>query len=326
MKTLTLSISLLMLSFVLSCDSTNKKAQVSEQVIVELKGNITINGADALYPLMKRWAEEFSKDNADLKIEVLNGGTGKGLNDLLAGNCDLAMISRELDPSEEGQGLVCFRATKEGVIPIINDSNPYMDEILKKGMTREALIEIFTGDKYQSWGEVLGLDNKDSVIIFTRSDLSGAASVWAKYLGKKQEDLKGILVEYDENIINAVIQEPLSLSYCNAHYVLDLPKGKILKGIKILPIDFNVNGIADKNELFKTDICKLKRAVYLGTYPRCLCRYLYIVSKDKPENPVVIEFLKWIYSNGQAIAENSGFARLRNCDTEELIRFLNEPL
>ena len=193
-------------------------------------------------------------------------------------------------------------------------------------MKREVLIEVFTGDKYQSWGEILGLENNDSVKIFTRSDLSGAASVWAKYLGKKQEDLKGILVEDDVNIINAVIQEPLSLSYCNAHYVFDLQEGKILKGIKILPIDFNVNGIADKKEIFKTDICKLKRAVYLGTYPRCLCRYLYIVSKDKPENPAVIEFLKWIYSDGQAIAENSGFARLRNCDTEELIKFLNEPL
>ena len=322
MKAIIYSITALLILLVAGCNPKEKKEQNTARESTELKGQIMISGADALFPLMKIWAEEFTKDKADLKINVINGGTGKGIKDLVSGNCDLAMVSRELEPDEESQGLVCFRITKEGVVPIINENNPYREIILKKGMSRQLLIDLFTKNKYQSWGAFLNTENNDSVKIFTRSDLSGAASIWSKYLGKKQEDLKGFPVRGDENIIHAVVNDPLSISYCNAHYAFDIPGNKTTAGIIAVPIDVNDNGTADKKENFNNNICKLQRAVYLGMYPSCLCRYLYVVTKDRPTNPIVIEFLKWIYEEGQTIAEKSGYARLRGCEAEEFIKFL----
>ena len=324
MKTLAVFISIVLLCVFLACDSNKGTEQSGKKGVTELKGIIKISGADALYPLMKIWAEEFSKDKPGLTIEVIKGGTGKGLDELFEGKCDLAMISRELEPSEESKGLLCFKVTKEGITPIVNKNNPFLVHIMKTGMSRNMLAEVFTGDKYQSWGSLLNLENKDPLKLYTRSDASGVASIWAKYLGKKQENLKGTALEGDENIINAILGDPLGISYCNAHYAFNIQENKTIDGLVIVPIDHNENGKAEEKEIFNNDICRMQRAVYLGLYPHCLCRYLYLVTKDKPENPVIIEFLKWIYTDGQKIAGQSGYAMLRECESEEYVKFITE--
>lgn len=68
----------------------------------------------------------------------------------------------------------------------------------------------------------------------------------------------------------------------------------------------------------------MQRAAYLGVYPSHLCRELYIVSIGKPSKPAIIQFLKWIYKDGQKIAAKEGYAKLRNCQTRELINLLDE--
>ena len=64
-----------------------------------LKGNISISGAFAIYPLMTRWAEEFQRINPGVRFDISSGGAGKGMEDVLAGNVDIGMISREITPA-----------------------------------------------------------------------------------------------------------------------------------------------------------------------------------------------------------------------------------
>ena len=48
----------------------------------ELKGQISLSGAFALYPLAVKWAEEFKKLHPGVKIDVSGGGAGKGITDI----------------------------------------------------------------------------------------------------------------------------------------------------------------------------------------------------------------------------------------------------
>jgi len=64
----------------------------------ELKGQISLSGAFALYPLAVKWAEEFRKLHPKVKIDISGGGAGKGITDALAKVVDLGMVSRELKP------------------------------------------------------------------------------------------------------------------------------------------------------------------------------------------------------------------------------------
>lgn len=326
-KTLKILIELkyvLILMILLGCKIESTKELNTEQVPLDLKGSIVITGAEALCPLMKIWAQEFTKDQPNLEILVQDKGSGKGLADLLSGKADLAMVSRSLSPAEEAIGFWYLTVSKEGVIPIINSKNPYLPEILTKGIKRTTLIELFTSGKTITWGEILEIEKTEAVKIFIRSDNTGTAEVWAKYLGKEQKDLVGIPVTSYEHIVGAVIQHPFSLSFCNARDAYLFNKKQIHKGLSIIPIDFNNNGRIDSKERFYEDLCMVERAASLGKYPSHLCRELYLVSIEKPTKPEIINFFKWIYTDGQKIAAEVGYAHLTSCKTRELIAILDE--
>src|SRR5690606_24465206 len=105
---------------------------------------------------------------------------------------DLGMVSREINPVELEQGAFGFAVTIDAVIPTINDKNPNLDEVQKKGLTKENFQDIWITEKLKTWGDALGTKSNDPIKVYTRSDAAGAPETWAKYLGKKQEDLKGV--------------------------------------------------------------------------------------------------------------------------------------
>ena len=57
----------------------------------ELKGEIQLSGAFALYPMAVKWAEEFRKIHPKVRIDISAGGAGKGITDALAKVVDLGM-------------------------------------------------------------------------------------------------------------------------------------------------------------------------------------------------------------------------------------------
>lgn len=323
-KELTIIKYLFVIFILIACNSEPTQEVHTDQVLHELNGSITISGAEALYPLMNIWVEEFSREKPNLKIEVLKNSSEKGLANLLSGNINLAMVSRNLTSAEEAIGLWYFTVSNEGVIPIISAKNPYLKEILDQGIDRTTLLELFTTDNEIHWGNILGTSKNNPVKVFIRSDNSGTAEVWSDYLGVEQKDLTGFPLSGDEKVVKAVIQEPLSLSFCNAHNAYNLKENKIRKGLRILPIDFNNNGRIDSKEQFYKDLCTVQRAAYLGKYPSHLCRELYLVSIGKPSKPAILEFLKWIYTDGQKIAVKSGYAELRQCHIRELLKLIEE--
>jgi phosphate transport system substrate-binding protein len=70
----------------------------------DTSGTITISGAWALYPMMMRWSEEFTRSYPDVQFDISAGGAGKGMADALAGAVDIGMVSREIHPEEIDKG------------------------------------------------------------------------------------------------------------------------------------------------------------------------------------------------------------------------------
>ena len=66
----------------------------------------------------------------------------------------------------------------------------------------------------------------DPIHVYTRSDAAGAPETWAKYLGKKQENLQGIGVYGDPGLLDAVVKDPLGIGYNNLNYAYDPKTGK----------------------------------------------------------------------------------------------------
>jgi len=180
----------------------------------KLEGTLTISGAWALYPMMTRWAEEFQKLHPDVQFDVSAGGAGKGMADALGGAVDIGMVSRDITPEEEAKGAYWVAVTKDAVFPMVNANNPVLSDLLKVGVSRETFIGIYITGEITTWGQVIGRPEvTDAIHVFTRSDAAGAPETWAKFLGKKQEDLLGVGVFGDPGLLDAVIKDPLGIGF-----------------------------------------------------------------------------------------------------------------
>ncbi len=275
----------------------------------DLTGTITASGAFALYPLMVKWGEEYHKLHPGVQFDISAGGAGKGMTDALGGQVDIGMVSRSIKPEEEQKGAYWVPVVKDAVFPAVNAKNPVLNDLLSKGVTPEQFVDIFLTGKIKTWGELVGRPEiKDEIHVYTRSDSAGAADAWAKFLGKAQEDLKGIGVYGDPGIMDAVVKDPLGIGYNNLGYAYDPTSGQQIAGSVVLPIDVNKNSKADADEIYDTK-AKAVQGVATGKYPSPPARALNVVTKGKPSG-LVQDFILWTLTDGQKFVESAGYVAL----------------
>jgi len=276
-----------------------------------LSGSISMSGAFALYPVAVRWAEEFQKLHPNVRIDVSAGGAGKGMTDALTRMVDLGMFSKGISEEEKAKGAFGIAVTKDAVFPTFNAKNPYLKEILTKGLTKQKFYDIFVDSKLKTWGQVLGGSQKDPLHVFVRSDACGAAEMWAKYLNnQKQENLQGTGINGDPGIADAVRKDINGIGFNNLAFVYDISTKTKYEGLEIIPIDINENGIVDPEENFYGNSDSVIKAIKEGVYPSPPARNLYFISAGKPTNPLVIAFLNWVLSEGQKYVNEAGYVHL----------------
>lgn len=301
MKTYKISLVTVILLLLANATTTKVAAQ-------DLSGNISISGAFALYPITVKWAEEFKKIHPKVKIDIQAGGAGKGITDVLSKVTDIGLVSRDLNAAEYKKGAFSVAVTKDAVIPTISATSPYRKVLYEKGVRKEAFNNIFITGKYKTWN-ALGFKSTAPIHVYTRSDASGAAETWAKYFGKKQEDLQGVAVFGDPGLAQAVKRDPSGIGFNNIVYIYDTKTNKATNGVVPIPIDLNNNGKLDPDENFYDDVNDLIAAIVAGKYPSPPARDLYYVTVGKPKNPIVKEFIKYILTDGQKFVTEAGYIK-----------------
>ena len=276
-------------------------------------GQISISGAFALYPMVVRWADEYKKINPGIRFDISAGGAGKGISDVLNGMVEIGMVSREIYPEEIKKGAFPVAVTKDAVVAVVSEINPALNDIMATGLKREAGNNIWVTGRYTTWAQAFGTKIGSPIHIYTRSDACGAAEMWAKYFGKKQEDLLGVGVYGDPGLAQAIKKDPLGIGYNNIGYAYDATTRQQIKGIRVVPIDLNNNGKIDPDENFYNSMNDLITAIASGKYPSPPARELYFVTKGNPKNnKVLTDFIRWVLSDGQKYINEAGYISLTN--------------
>lgn len=271
---------------------------------------ITVSGAFALYPMMVKWAEEYQKIHPEVKIEISAGGAGKGMTDALTGMVDLGMVSRDISQDEIDRGAVYVAVTKDAVVPVANAQNPVILNLQERGIDKATFKKIFIDETVTTWGAMVNRPEvSDKINVYTRSDACGAADVWAKYLGYKQEDLKGVGVFGDPGLADAVKSDTLGIGYNNIAFAYDAKSGKPLDGLVIIPLDLNENGIIDPDEQIYATRDTITEAINTGKYPSPPARELNLVTRGTFSGPTQ-DFVSWILTDGQQYVQESGYIAL----------------
>jgi phosphate transport system substrate-binding protein len=300
-----------------------QKTNTAIKPFQEIQGTIRVSGAWALYPMMVAWGEEFRKIHPKVRIDISAGGAGKGAADALSGLVDLGMVSRDINPEEVKQGAFYIPVVKDAVFPTTNERNPALSKgLAQKGIRKHIFIDLWINGKELTWGAVAGMNSKDVVRVYTRSDSCGAAETWAQYLGKKkQEDLQGVGVYGDPGLAEAVRKDVLGMGYNNLNYAYDFKTGLPPKGLSIIPIDVNENGKVDPEEDLRTKAQAIQ-AVASGRYPSPPARDLYLITKESFKG-VTKSFVLWILTDGQKYVDENGYIRLTKTQITQSLKKLD---
>jgi len=298
------------------------KKNEHKPVIDDLKGTINISGAFALYPITVKWAQEFKKIHPNVVFNISAGGAGKGITDALSGLVDIGLASRDISPEEVKKGAYTIYVTKDAVVPTFNTGNPNASVLEAKGVKRNQFLDVFVSGNVKNWKQ-LGGNVSVPIHIYTRSDAAGAAETWAKYFGKKQEDLLGVGVYGDPGLAQAVKKDVTGIGYNNLAYLYDLKTRKQVAGVHALPIDVNGNGKIDQEENFYDTIDHLTDAIADGRYPAPPARNLGFLFKGKPAKPELVAFVKYVLTDGQKFVDENGYIVLSKQKLAEELKKVN---
>lgn len=270
---------------------------------------IQISGAFALYPIVVKWANEFKILYPNVSFDISGSGAGKGMTDVLAGVVDIGMVSREISLHEIKNGAFSIAVGRDAVVPVVNIYNPDLKDILSIGLRKEIAQQLWN-EKLKTWGSVLGTSSKTPVHVFTRSDACGAAETWAAWFNSMQENLNAVAIFGDPGIASAVQKDKVGVGYNNISYVYNMKTKRPYEGLVVFPLDINGNGKIDPEENFYQTVDSLIAAINDGRYPSPPARNLYLVTRGKPINPILILFLKYVLSEGQKYLAETGYIGL----------------
>lgn len=314
MKTaLKISVILFVLLYLISCNSEGTKTH-NNSTNQELGSTQISISCDSLYQrIMASWVEDFNQSHPRIMLSVQDS------------NADFLLISE--NRMIELNDTVSWRVPvmREGIILIISDKNPYLDMLEQRGISKEHLIRIFTGNQI-SWGEILEIDAKNQVAILLPEGGKGYDKKWADFLEINAALLQGNRFSNKETLLDSMNANPFSIAILNACCAYNPETNEREDGIIALSIDLNNNGTIDKKEKTSDDLCDFQRNVYLGLTPAKLCNCIYLQAEQAPVNAEQIAFVKWILTEGQKHVIDHGYSIVRHSTANKILQDLQAPI
>jgi len=99
-----------------------------------------IAGSSTMTPLAGKLTEAFLKENRDISVVLEAGGSTAGIVALRKRVIDVALMSRDVQGSEDAQGIICYPYARNAVAIVVHPSNSLSD------ISIDRIREIFVGD------------------------------------------------------------------------------------------------------------------------------------------------------------------------------------
>jgi ABC-type phosphate transport system substrate-binding protein len=294
MKTTILFFAMILLLF--SSGSLSSQEATGKNAVLQ-KGSVSVMCTPDLFNLTSQWVNQYSNLNPGVKIKVIsteynNAELGKSENLSIISDKSVAALS-----DEKNWKMVVGH---DIVVPVINASNPFMKDILQKGVSQELFIKIFENPAKRTWGTLLAGNQALPITIYMVNDESVKAGL-NKFLKESQLQLAGIKVGSRDEVVSALQKDPYAIGFCKAVSVQGIDNQNLVENVRFLPIDKNGNGTLDYMEDIYTDMNTFQRGVWIGKYPKVLCRDIYAASMVQPANENDLAFIKWVINDSQRL-------------------------
>jgi phosphate transport system substrate-binding protein len=283
---------------------------------------IRMGGSYALVPLLEACCDSFNKLYPNVQFETTPSNSREGIRGLEEGRFQIALLSFPFKQANPNDKLFCMNIAQEVVVPMVNKNNPYLDKIRGKGISPKMLQDLYNSGENQDWAIITGSETGDKIHLFTREQGSGTASTWASFIWTRPEDMKAQRVNSEMEMIRQIRENPLAFGYCNLGYVYNSMDAQSIEDLSIVPIDRDMDGVIENTDCQCESAEDIKRCVWLGKFPRDLCRLLRITGNKKIITPEGMAFINFLLHEGQEIAKSMGYCNLNNVQLEYSLKKL----
>lgn len=140
---------------------------------------IRIDGSTSMVQINQALKNSFEQQFPGTNVVTQARGSGNGIQALIAGNTDLAAVSRPLTSSEAAQNLLAVPVAKDAIAIVVGVNNTF-----RRGLSDQQVKAIFQG-KITNWSEVGG--QAGTIRVINRPEISGTRQVFQELVlqGKK---------------------------------------------------------------------------------------------------------------------------------------------
>ena len=185
--------------------------------------SIQIKGSDTMVNLGQAWAEAFMKSNPKVSVAVTGGGSGTGITALLSNTCQIAELSRVLNPEEiemarqKGFEPRQITVALDGLAVVVHPANPLSQ------LTQDQLAAIFSG-AVKNWKEIGGADLP--IVVLSREVNSGTHVYFKEHVlrhNRRESQVEfaanALLMPSSQAIADEVTQNPSAIGYYGMGYI-----------------------------------------------------------------------------------------------------------
>jgi len=293
-------------------------------------------GSSMPEPLYKNWIDEFHKQQPSTDIRYMVTGTGESARNILAGSGDFGGGDAPIPEAQlrgAGHPILELPAVLIGIV-IIYELPDVRGELR---LTGPVLANIFLG-KVKQWNDpAIAKLNPDmkfpelAIQVLHRNDGKGSNYILSDYLAKVSPEFLAIAgrgespkwpvgqaFQRSQDLVAKLHTTPGAIGYTElniaAGSAVRMASIKNAAGEFVKPSASSIGAAATASGSKMTNDFRvsLTNAPGKESYPISSFTWLYIpaVAKDPTRGSTVANYLKWIYTSGQKIAEEKGYATL----------------
>jgi len=265
--------------------------------------SIQIDGSSTVYPITEAVAEEFMKENPNVRVTVGVSGTGGGFSKFVRGETDISNASRPIRPSE-GQladendiQYIELPVAYDGLSVITHAENDWVE-----CLTVDELRRIWApSSEIDNWSEVRdGFPDRPLKLYGAGTDSGTYDYFTAAIVGEEGASRATFTASEDDNVlVQGVAGDPNSLGFLGlAYYESNQNK------LKLLGVD---DGNPENGEGCAQPTVETIRS---GQYqPLARPEFIY-VRASRAEAPEMQSFVRFYMENGGALAREVGYVPL----------------
>ncbi len=268
----------------------------------EYKGRINIDGSSSVYPLTEAVAEDFRKENSDIRITVGVSGTGGGFKKFLRGETDISNASRPISTHElelsrkNGIEFIEIPVSYDGMAIVVSPKNSFVDYItvaeLKKMWSPESQ------NKVKFWKQVRSSWPNTKLNLYGAGTSSGTYDYFTEAINGKPKASRGDYTasEDDNVLVQGVSSDASGLGYFGLAYFTE-NKDKL----RLVPVKYNEHAEA---------VIPNDSTVQHGIYqPLSRPEFIYVNAKAA-DKPYVQEFIKFYLEQAGKLSREVGYIPL----------------